>query len=138
MITNRQEDLPPCFDLHPTEVCNSLAFKMMAKIKNGYEPGEPMDGPNIWRLRSGDRVVSVGAERAERRSLNGILSILDCHECALAVGEGNWEGWEGLVGFGAPTTPHMKSEDVTRCRAAVKAVKRLGPPCTLGSEWRLG
>ena len=31
-ITNRLEDLPPWFKLHPTEVCDSFAYRMMAKV----------------------------------------------------------------------------------------------------------
>ena len=91
-ITNRPEDLPAWFSLHPTEVSDALAYKMIAKIENGYTPGEPMDGSNLWRLKSGDRVAWVGAHRPERRSVNGVLAILDCQECALAVGEGNSHG----------------------------------------------
>jgi len=56
-ITNRIEDLPAWFELHPTEVCGVLAMKMMVKIEKGLRPGEPMDGPNLWRLKSGDRVA---------------------------------------------------------------------------------
>src|ERR1017187_4605906 len=46
-VTNRIEDLPVWFELHPTEVCDVLAMKMMAKIEKGYKPGERMDGPNL-------------------------------------------------------------------------------------------
>ena len=86
-ITNRLEDLPPWFKLHPTEVCDSFVYKMMAKVEKGDYPSEPIDGPNLWRLKSGDRVAWVGAERPDRHSVNGILAILDCRESALAVGE---------------------------------------------------
>lgn len=137
-ITNRPEDLPAWFELHPTEVCDNLALKMMEKMKKGYKPGERIDGPNLWRLKSGDRVVWVGAERPERHSVNGILAILNCDKCALAVGEGNWDSLKAFVGFGAPSTPVMNPEDVVRCQAAVKAVKQLGLPRTWGPDWRLG
>src|SRR5262249_45609335 len=76
------------FQLHPSEVCNSRVHKLIPKVERGDYPLEPMDGPNLWRLKSGDRVAWVGAERPERRSLNGILAILDCSDCAVAVGEG--------------------------------------------------
>jgi hypothetical protein len=137
-ITNRPEDLPPWFELHPTEVCNRLAYKMMAEMEKGYEPHEPVDGPNLWRLKSGDRVAWVGADRPERRSAQGILAILDCGECALAVGSANWDSVREFAGFGAPTTPEMKPEDVTRCRAAVEVAKQLGLPRTWEPEWQLG
>ena len=53
-ITNRLEDLPAWFELHLTEACNLLALKLMAKMEKGYKPGQPIDGPNLWRLRSGE------------------------------------------------------------------------------------
>ena len=137
-ITNRPEDFPAWFELHPTEVCDGLALKMAARIEDGEYPEEPLDGPNLWRLKTGDRVAWVGAERPERPSVDGILAIVDCRECALAVGEGDRGGLEEFVGFGAPTTPDMKPEDAARCRAAVEVVKQLGLPRSWGSEWRLG
>lgn len=138
MITNRLEDLPPWFRLHPIEVCDSFVYKMMAKVERGDYQSEPMDGPNLWRLKSGDRVAWVGAERPERPSVNGILAILDCDKCALAVGEGNWDSVREFAGFGALTTPNMNAEDSARCEAAVKFVKQLGLPHTWHSEWLLG
>jgi hypothetical protein len=138
-FTNRLEDLSPGFQLHPTEVCNSFAYRLMPKIEKGDYPDEPISGPNLWKLRSGDRVAWVGEERPGRRSVTGVLAILDCDECALAVGEGDKEkGLEGFIGFGRPSTPTMRPTDVVRCQAAVRAVKQLGLPRTWGPEWVLG
>jgi hypothetical protein len=137
-ITNRLEDLPPWFRLHPTEVCDSFVYKMMAKVEKGDYPSEPMDGPNLWRLKSGDRVAWVGADRPERHSVNGMLAILDFRDCALATGEGDRGGLETFIGFGRPSTPDMKPQDVVRCKAAVKAVKRLGLPEEWAPKWMLG
>jgi hypothetical protein len=76
-ITNRREDLPAWFGLHPTEVCNRRALKMAARIEAGDQyPEKPLDGPNLWRLKSGDRLAWIGAERPERRSVDGILAIV--------------------------------------------------------------
>ena len=76
-ITNRLEDLPPWFKLHPAEVCDSFVYKMRAQVEKGDYPTEPINGPNLWRLKSGDRVAWVGADRPDRRSANGTLAILD-------------------------------------------------------------
>jgi hypothetical protein len=137
-ITNRLEDLPPWFRLHPTEVCDSFAYKLMPKVEKGDYPSEPMDGPNLWRLKSGDRVAWVGADRPDRHSVNGILAILDCRDSALAVGEAYWESVQSFVGFGAPTTEKMKPEDVARGQAALAAVQKLGVPREWAPEWQLG
>jgi hypothetical protein len=57
-ITSRIEDLPAWFELHPTEVSGFAACSMMQKkLAMGYTPGEPLDGPNLWRVLTGDRIV---------------------------------------------------------------------------------
>ena len=137
-ITNRPEDLPPWFSLHPTEVCGGLVYKMMAKVEKGDYPDEPMNGPNLWRLKPGDRVAWVGVARPERRGVNGILAILDCRESALAVGEAYWDSVEASAGFGAPTATEMKPDDVALCQAALNDVKKLGLPREWAPEWKLG
>lgn len=137
-ITNRPKDFPVWFELHPTEVCDSLALEMAARIKEGRYPNEPLDGPNLWRLKSGDRVAWVGPERPDRPSVDGILAIVDCRECALAVGEGEYSSLEDFVGFGALTRSEARPEDIARCHASVNFVKQLGLPRTWASEWNLG
>lgn len=52
-----------------------------------------------------------------------MLAILDCRECALAVGEGSLPCIREFFGFGALSTSEMKPEDVARGHAAVNAVK---------------
>lgn len=135
-ITNRLEDLPLWFELHPTEVCNSFMYRLMTKIEARQYPLNPMDGPNLWRLRSGDRLAWVGAERPQRPSVTGILSILECRECALAIGEGALD-IEGFIGFGSPSG-EIKTDTLVRCRAAVDYVEKMGLPRTWGPEWHLG
>jgi hypothetical protein len=51
-ITNRSADLPPWFELHPSEVCGSAVYKMMERLAAGYQPKEPMDAPTIWRVNA--------------------------------------------------------------------------------------
>jgi hypothetical protein len=107
-ITNRLEDLPAGFRLHPTEVCDSFVYKMVGKFEKGDYPSEPMDGPNLWRLKSGDRVAWVGDERPDRRPVNGVLAVFNYRESTLAVGVADWDSVEEFAGFGAPTTREMK------------------------------
>ncbi len=110
-ITNRPEDFPVSFELHPTEVCNSLVSMMAARIEAGEYPEAPLEGPNLWRLKTGDRLAWVGAERPERQSVSGILAIVECRECALVVGDGDRGGLDDFIGFGTPTRPDMNPED---------------------------
>ena len=113
-------------------------YKMMDKVEKGDYPSEPMDGPNLWRLKSGDCVAWVGAERPDRHPVNGILAILDCRESALAVGAAGWDSVQEFIGFGAPTSAEMNPADVARCQAAVNAVEKLGLPREWAPEWKLG
>jgi hypothetical protein len=137
-ITNRLEDFPSWFQLHPLEISGRLVYKLMGKIEGGDYPEAPIDGPNLWRLRSGDRLVWLGDDRAERRSVNGILSILNFAECALAVGEQEATSLEEFVGFGAPIPEELSPEFRDRWRAAKEAVEKMGSPLTWSPEWRLG
>jgi len=98
---------------------------------------EPADGPNIWRLKSGDRMAWVGNSRPGQ-AVDGILAILDCRECCLAFGETNRGGIEDFMAFGSPSKPEASPEDTVRCQIAVKAVRQLGIPRTWAPVWGLG
>ena len=43
------------------------------------------------------------------------------------IGEGEFSRLEEFVGFGAPTTPDMKPEDVTRCQVLRPSRSGLSP-----------
>ena len=76
-ITNRPCDLPDWFELHPTEVCGRLVYEMMKKLKNGHQPKEKIDGPNIWRVRDGDRLIWMGESRTGYQADLGLLKIFN-------------------------------------------------------------
>jgi hypothetical protein len=144
-ITNRLVDLPAWFELHPTEVQGLLAHEMGRKLEQGYQAGEVIDGPNLWRLKAGDRMVWVGVSRPGSPATNGIIAILDFHECALAIGESSKpQGLLEFVAFGAlkPAEDRIGNEyaqDVARCHTAFAAVQNLGGPDVLtDGGWALG
>ncbi|MCX5676256.1 MAG: hypothetical protein NTX87_14720 [Planctomycetota bacterium] len=138
-LTNREADLPPWFTLHPLETANALAYKMMLKLKEGFHPGEPLDGPNLWRVLAGERVVWVGPDRSGQPSADGVLAIVDCHENVLVVGETNRPENSPLL-FGELSEAHQSPEAVRLCRAGCQAVLRLGLPSVLpcDDKWTLG
>lgn len=137
-ITNRTADLPAWFELHPTEVCDALVFEMLKKLESGYQPGEIMDGPSIWRLKAGDRLVWVGESRPGSKAVNHVLAILECRECALAVGESNRGAPEEWLAFGSFLHPELTPAELARTRAAAEAVGKLGMPRTIALQWALG
>lgn len=58
LLTNRHQDLPYWFQMHPLETGGEALEWMRTLLEAGYEPPEdPMEGPGIWRLCSGDKLV---------------------------------------------------------------------------------
>lgn len=141
-ITNRVADLPVWFALHPTEVQGVLVYDMR-KLERGHQPGEVMDGPNLWRLKTGDRLAWLGVSRPGYQATDGIIAILDFYECALAIGESSrQQELVEFLAFGAlnvePGTSRY-TEYVARCRTAVRVVQELGIPDAVDEGgWALG
>ena len=138
-ITNREADLPACFELHLTQVRDLLGCRMMAKIESGYEPpDEGMDGANLWRLRSGDRVAWVGEARLGQQAVQGILAILDCLANALLIGETSRHLTPmEFATFGAPSKARPTQEELAWGHAAAKASQIMGCPRTYDTERQL-
>ena len=86
-ITNRHQDLPEGFDLHPLEVSGSYVRWMMKRLDDGDEPQEPIDGQNIWRVFAGDKLLWVGNRRGTEHSDNGVLGLLEFRTNALIYGD---------------------------------------------------
>src|SRR5262249_5333434 len=87
VITNRWQEFPLWFDLHPTEVTARIMAWMRPRVEARDYPDEPIDGPNIWRAKSGDRIVWVGPPRLDRPNVDGVLSILDCLAAVAVLGD---------------------------------------------------
>ena len=139
-ITNRKDDLPEGFYLHPLEVSGSLVKWMMAKVNNGYDPEEPATGPNIWRVFTGDRIVWVGPERQGVKSLEkAVLGLLEFKENALVYGE-PLKYADGSIEFGGFNQEDTSVEGIELCKAGWDAIKRSGLPRTISadSQWRIG
>lgn len=122
-ITNRAADLPSWFELHPTEVCNSLVPPMMEKLKRGWKPGDIVDGPNLWRLRAGDRMAWVGDPRRSMCNHGHVLAVVDFQESALVVGETNRTmTMEDAVLFGSLTV--QQNQNRRRTGSTLRRSKR--------------
>jgi hypothetical protein len=137
-ITNRLEDMPPWFALHPTEVCNRLAYQLSEKVRRGEYPEEPIEAPNIWRPKAGDRLVWTRQPRAGFRSQDPIVSAMAFRESALVIGENVRvpSSFDELMSFGALTGSEQR--EVPMIRAAVHLVRRMGLPSEYDLEWKVG
>jgi hypothetical protein len=135
-ITNRRYDLPSWFELHPLEVSGSLVPWMQEKLNSGYDPPDPVDRLNLWRIFAGDRLVWVGPSRPDLKGDEGVLALVDFRENALVVGEPHNPSTGLFGGMGKRVT----AEEAQRCRNGILAVSRLGIPRVVaaGYKWTLG
>jgi len=137
-ITNRLEDIPPWFELHPTEVCNRLVRPMMQKLNSGWTPGSIMDGLNIWRARAGDRLAWVRPAKPHSSQEGRVLCVLKFRECALVLGESNRPGGEDLYSFGSLCEAGKSQEALAVTRRAIEIVRRMGAPHEWTPTWAVG
>jgi hypothetical protein len=135
-ITNKEAELPPGFELHPTEVCNALAYSMTTKLSSGREPGDIIYAPNIWRVCAGDRLTLIG----ERPWLEDrmMLGLFDFKESALVY----WLRKGGQMPFMEEALAATPSDGDTKRqewgRRAVAKVAAMGLPRVMAEEWRIG
>ena len=102
----------------------------MRRLDAGFEPDDPIDGPNLWRVRAGDRVAWVGDPRGGVAGDGPVLELLTFDVDALVYGERldiyrgfGWfeekdeseeskrllgEGWQVILSLG---TPHAAAGD---------------------------
>jgi len=135
-ITNKEEELPPGFELHPTEVCNDLARKMEAKLNSGWMPGEIVYYPSIWRVQAGDRIVIIG----ERSHLEGgvFRSVFDFGASALVY----WLWPDGQLPWVDDVLRAVPAQSDSVCkkwmRQAYARVRAMGGPRIFDESWKLG
>lgn len=141
-ITSNIEDLPAWFELHPSEVSGYRACLMMQKkLDNGYKPGAPVEGPNLWRVMVGDRIVWIsGVEAQDKNPTRTLVAFADN---ALAYGERhvhpNDVAW--FLSFGAPVEDTPCERALTQVRSGLDDVRKLGLPdeiADIACGWRLG
>ena len=132
-ITNRWQDLPVWFQLHPLEVAGRAVWEMQKRLAAGYKPTEPMDGLNIWRAKAGDRLVWVSLQHPSKP----VREILTFQDCALVVGENSNPKRDGTIFFGAPEDELLLPASAAM-RAGFKMAVGLGVPRTFAVKWRFG
>ena len=130
-ITNRWQDFPPWFDLHPLEVSGQLIPWMRKRIEARDYPQEPIDGPNIWRVKGGDRIVWVGLPKLSQAFVDGVLGIVDCRAAVAVLGH-HPDGPSAFMNF------EQSPSSIALCTAGLQAARSLGLPRVFAPEWRLG
>jgi hypothetical protein len=138
-ITNRVQDLPPWFELHPLEAAGTIVYWMMKKLNDGYQHSEPLDGPNVWRIFAGDRLVWVGPARHGVEAEDGVLGLIDFEDNALVTGE-PFHVSEGFPTFGEIEESEPTAPTKLLLRQGWLAARGLGTPRVVAADdqWRLG
>lgn len=138
-ITNRHQDLPSWFELHPYEVAGRLTRWMKNKLDSGYEPKEPLESPNIWRIYAGDRLALVGPRVNELNRHEDDISIITFDKNAVAIGESqNLD--DDLLDFGFFDFYSQPQDEKELCEQGWQAISKKEIPRTVsaGGQWRLG
>jgi len=138
-LTNRHADLPDWFKLHPLEVSGSLVWWMKKQLDEGYKPQEPIDGPNLWRVFAGDRIVWLGPSRQGVDSKDGVLGLVDFNKNALVYVE-PFDFSSVLPTFGGVDRRELSPEGTRLCKVGWDALNRLGLPRTasVDDQWKIG
>lgn len=136
-ITNRWDDLPTWFELHPTEACNRLIPPMQAKLKSGWKPDDICTAPNLWRVQAGDRLAWARSPETRNRQ-TGFLDVFEFHANALAYADSSRTDFNAFdccdIGNAG-----QEPEAVQACQAAIAFVRQMGIPRTFSAgEWGLG
>lgn len=133
-ISNRTEDLPEWLELFPTEVGGRLSYKYIKKFERGDFPAQPAEGLNIWRPKTGDRLVW-----GTTNEKNMIKKVFLFNSCAFAIGENiRVELYESLHSFGGFTKEERPLNEIKMGRRAKDLVLEKGMPREYAHDWKLG
>lgn len=135
-ITNRICDVPCWFELMPDEVSCLGVYEMTRKLESGYQPGERVEGPNVWRVLAGDRLAWVGPKRPPEK-ISELQCLVSFSTNALVVTESNRPSFNPLdLMKMAIATSSPEAQKL--CRIGFQAACDLGTPRTVAMDWSLG
>src|SRR5262249_1730486 len=139
LLSNRIDDLPSWFSLHPLEVSGTLVGWMQQKLVDGYKPDAPVEGPTVWRVVAGDRVGWVGSPSAGVDVVDGVVAVMEFRNNALVCVESAdiTDVRSATRGF---TVAQPSPEAVALCNAGWRAVRAGGLPrvASADNQWCIG
>jgi hypothetical protein len=105
LITNRKEDYPA-----------------------PLEQGEEEEGPNLWKIVPGDRLVWVGWRRRSGQQAPALLALINCDVRGYVYGEPNSPSLGSIMSFGAPATSELSAKTEILWSLGYNAAVSLGVP----------
>jgi predicted esterase YcpF (UPF0227 family) len=133
-ITNRWDDVPSWFTLQPTEVSGSATYKFTKAMLANYKPDQETRGPNIWRVKSGNRLVLLRADDI----LKNTRTIINFRACSLVIGETEPEKVVYGSDFGAVEKERLTPALRVALHAGAMAAFNLGAPSRWSESWSFG
>ncbi len=139
LLTNRLEDVPDWLDLLPSELTGRYLSQALDRLQRSVVPGEPVELPNLWRLRAGDLLLWMGDSRGLYDDTGGVLMLIECHASALLLGTAaQIDDLGDLLVFAAPTLLESRPERQQQIRQASAAANRRKPLNVWTELWMLG
>lgn len=133
-ITNRWDDVPSWFTLQPTEVSGSAMYKFTKTMLANYKPDQETRGPNIWRVKSGNRLVLLRADDI----LKNTRTIINFRACSLVIGETEPEKVVFGSDFGSVEKERLTPALRVALHAGAMAAFKLGVPSRWCESWSFG
>lgn len=137
LITNRLEDLPSWFQLHFSEACGSIAFRLVDEANAGQLPEQPIETANLWRVLAGDYIAWIGSSRPLATANQGVLALMRCDANAAVFGEARELTPMDFLGFRAPAADQLTADQKAACRAVLRQVALEGVS-SIATDWCLG
>lgn len=114
---------------------------MQKRLDRGYKPKEPVEGPNVWRVMTGDRIIWIGG--VEAHDNNPAHTLVAFGHNALVFGERRIHAGDlaSFLSFGPPIENSPSDKLVSLLRRGLDDVRELGLPREIpeiGSDWHLG
>lgn len=138
-LTAMADRLPAWWRLHPTELVGGLVWKFGDRVKRGDYPTEPIEAPNLWRLRAGD-TFALSRRDVDHTGIGLFVIQLELGAAVILdpVGEAVSGSVTDLMTDLMRAPPDPTPEEATeRAARAVAAVRRAGLPRCWAEDWRM-
>ena len=132
-ITTSAKEVPVWFQFHATERSHGVSLEMMANLCAGIGAEEIQEGPNIWRVCAGDRIIWTGCSREPSKETEGWVHVYSFDENALVTGT-PLSLLDSFPIFGMKAGQEFSSEQLQYAKAGIAYAKKLGAPSIISAD----
>lgn len=135
-ITNRFNDLPPWFDLLPSEVEPDSISWLRERQAKGYRTGHRIEKPNVWRMLAGEKIIRIGTGGGSPTGKSK-TTVVDLKHNALVIGESTGKSPDE-VNFCEFDRSELDILTLERVQTGFQAAIDLGFPWNVPQKWSFG